>query len=140
MKKLTLILTFLLLWTVVCGPSTAQADIPHLISYQGRLTNTSGDPVGNGIYNIKFSIYSSEAGGSLMWFNTRDITVEDGIFDVLLGEAETLDLPFDAQYYLGIQVGTDPEMTPRQKLASSGYAYRAKTAEWNYKIQMACDR
>ena len=129
MKKLTLILTFLLLWTVVCGPSTAQADIPHLISYQGRLTDTSGNAVLNGSYNIKFSIYSSEAGGAPLWFNTRSVTVEDGIFDVLLGEAKTLDLPFDAQYYLGIQVGTEQEMTPRQKLASVGYAYMAEKAE-----------
>ena len=129
MKKLTLILAFLLLWTVVCGPSTAQADIPHLISYQGRLTDTSGNAVLNGSYNIKFSIYSSEAGGAPLWFNTRSVTVEDGIFDVLLGEAKTLDLPFDAQYYLGIQVGTEQEMTPRQKLASVGYAYMAEKAE-----------
>jgi len=129
MKKLTLILTFLLLWTVVCGPSNVQADIPHLISHQGRLTNTAGAPVPNGTYSVTFRLYTAEAGGSPLWTETHSVTASDGIFEVLMGSNTSLDLPFDTQYYLGIQVGSDPEMTPRQQLASSGYAYRAKMAD-----------
>ena len=129
MKKLTLILTFLLLWTVVCGPWTAYAAIPHLISYQGRLANTNGDAVPNSTYSVTFRIYTSEAGGADIWNETDSVTTREGIFEVLLGGRTALDLPFDTQYYLGIQVGSDPEMTPRQKLASVGYAYMAEKAE-----------
>lgn len=129
MKKLTLILTFLLLWTVVCGPWTVFAAIPHLISYQGRLTDTIGGAVPNNTYSVTFRIYTSEAGGADIWSETDSVTTREGIFEVLLGGRSALDLPFDTQYYLGIQVGSDPEMTPRQKLASSGYAFNAEKAE-----------
>ena len=48
---------------------------------------------------------------------------------MLLGSITPLGLLFDVPYYLGIQVGTDLEMTPRVPLSSVGYAYRAGMAE-----------
>ena len=47
----------------------------------------------------------------------------------MLGGVQTLNLAFDKPYYLGIQVGSDTEMTPRQRLASSAYAIRANVAD-----------
>ena len=52
-----------------------------------------------------------------------------GVYSILLGSITPLGLLFNAPYYLGIQVGTDPEMTPRLPLSSVGYAYRAGMAE-----------
>jgi len=132
MKKLSLTLMLILGLVVSCQfsvVSNAYADIPHLISYQGRLTDTEGAPVADGTYSVTFRIYASEAGGSALWTETHSATASDGIFEVLMGSNTSLDLPFDAQYYLGIQIDSDPEMTPRQKLASSGYAYRAEEAD-----------
>jgi hypothetical protein len=125
MKKLILILMLALIVTANC----AYGQIPHLMSYQGRLTDIEGIPVPDGIYSATFRVYNTSTGGSPLWYNTRSVTVSDGIFEVLLGEAKVLDLPFDNQYYLAIQVGSTPEMTPRQKLSSSGYAYSARTAD-----------
>ena len=128
MKKLTIILTLALV-LAVCSLPLAEAAIPHLISYQGRLTNAAGVPI-TGSRSISFRIYDASSGGSLLWQESHpSITVTDGVFEVLLGSATALSLPFDSQYYLATQVGSDAEMTPRQQLASSGYAYKAKQAE-----------
>jgi len=43
-----------------------------------------------------------------------------GVYNILLGSITPLGLLFNAPYYLGIQVGTDPEMTPRLALSSVG--------------------
>jgi len=129
MKRITLILTFLLLWTMVCGLCAAHADIPHLIAYQGRLTDSQGTPR-EGSYSVTFRIYNAESGGVLRWQETHsNVTVRSGIFDILLGSVSPINLPFNEQYYLAIQVGSDAEMTPRQQIASVGYAYKAEKAE-----------
>ena len=111
MKKLILILTLVLVLTV----SYAHAGIPHLISYQGRLTDAQNVPI-TGSRSVTFRIYDSSAGGNLLWSETHSsATVTDGVFEVLLGSVNALNLPFDKQYYLATQVGSDAEMTPRQE-------------------------
>jgi len=128
MKKLTIILILAVCFTM-CGLPTVEAGIPHLINYQGRLTNASSQPI-TGSRSITFRIYDASAGGNLLWQESHlSVTVADGVFEALLGSVTTLNLPFDRQYYLATQVGSDSEMTPRQQIASSGYAYKAKIAE-----------
>jgi len=105
------------------------AEIPHTINYQGKLTDASGKPVSDGTYSVSFRIYDQQAGGSPLWYETQSVTTQKGLFDTQIGATKDLDLVFDNPYYLGIKVGTDSEMTPRQALSSSAYAFRAKTAE-----------
>lgn len=105
------------------------ADIPHTINYQGKLTGSSGSPVSDGTYSVTFRIYDQQAGGSPIWYETQSITTQKGLLDTQIGATKDLDLSFDEPYYLGIKVGTDAEMVPRQSLSSSAYAFRAKTAE-----------
>jgi len=128
MKKISVFLTLAVVFTM-CYLPVANAAIPHLISYQGRLTDAQGTPI-TGSRAITFRIYDAAAGGNLLWSETHSsATIADGVFEVLLGSVSSLNLPFDKQYYLAIQVGSDPEMTPRQQLASVGYAYKAEEAE-----------
>ena len=128
MKKLTVILILAMVFAV-CELPIAEAAIPHLISYQGRLTDAQGAPI-TGSRAITFRIYDAGAGGNLLWSETHsNATLVDGIFEVLLGSVSALNLPFDKQYYMAIQIGNDPEMTPRQKIASAGYAYRSEHAD-----------
>ena len=125
MKKL-LTITILTIALAITFQSLAFSDVPHLIGYQGRLTDTAGIPR-EGSYSITFRIYDAEAGGTLLWNETHsNVTITNGIFDILLGSVTPLDLPFDKQYYLAIQVASDPEMTPRQQIASVGYSYMAE--------------
>ena len=128
-KTLTLIIA-----TIVLLATTVYAAIPHLINYQGKLTDPNGKPLENGSYNITFRIYDAENGGTMLWQGTYSVSIQKGIFSVLLGDISDpgynfTNLSFDKPYYLAIKVGSDPEMSPRQKITSSGYAIRSETAE-----------
>jgi len=113
----------------------ASAEIPHLINYQGKLADDEGRPIATST-SVTFSLYTSASGGAAIWYETQSVTPgTGGIFNVLLGSSKDLDvLDFDVPYYLGIKVGTDAEMTPRQKIASAGYAFRAEKSEESNKV------
>jgi parallel beta-helix repeat protein len=107
--------------------------IPQTINYQGYLTDSGGDPL-NGTVDMVFRLYDVDTGGSPLWTETQTgVQVTDGLFSVNLGEVDPitnpLDLPFDTPYWLGVTVGTDSEMTPRQPVTSVGYSYRAGIAD-----------
>lgn len=134
MKKLIrLVFVLFLLWTMDCGLLTANAAVPHLINYQGRLTDTSGVPL-NGLYNITFRIYDAENAGNLLWQGTySSVSISKGVFSILLGDINDSGfnfaaLAFDKPYWLEIKVGEDV-LSPRQMIASVGYAIRAEKAE-----------
>jgi len=124
--KLLIIITGLALILSIL-PSTAYTAIPQKINYQGYLTDPQGIPIGDTV-SIAFSIYSQASGGMALWTETRSVTLTDGLFSVDLGNSTPITLPFDTQYYLGVRIGSDSEMTPRQPMTSVGYAFRAKEA------------
>ncbi|MDZ7262568.1 MAG: hypothetical protein ONB05_10740, partial [candidate division KSB1 bacterium] len=111
--------------------ATLQAQVPRLINYQGLLTHPTTGAALSGTYSIQFSIYNVAAGGSALWSETQSVTVTDGLFNVLLGTTSLIPYTvFDGNdKYLGVKVGTDPEMTPRKRLVSVGYAFRAYEAD-----------
>ena len=110
--------------------TVAFAAVPNTINYQGYLTDNSGNPITSAV-SITFNIYSVAAGGAPLWAETHtNIPVNMGIYNVILGSVTSLGgLAFDVPYYLGVAVGSDPEMIPRQPLTSVGYAFTADTAE-----------
>ncbi len=121
---------------------------PRILSFQGRLTNTSGSPV-TGATNVVFKIYDDRTlgGGHLKWTSkTWSVTPDqNGIFSVCLGGQDTTDdclldaiadtvIPSslfsdNAALYLGITVGADSEATPRQRIASSTYALNSDSLD-----------
>ncbi len=133
MKKISSSAMVLVLLGViaVCGAEqglSASSSIPRLINYQGVLATPAGTPVEDGTYDILFSIYDAGQGGNLEWDHTYSVTVTKGLFNVILGESEPIDLPFDEDYWLEIKVGNDPPLSPRIRITSVGYAYRAEVA------------
>ena len=104
--------------------------VPPAISYQGYLTDPSGSPV-DGNVDITFSLYDAETSGSHSWQETQiSIAVSKGLFKVELGSISPFATgQFDIPMWLGIQVGADAEMSPRQPLSSVGYALKAEDAE-----------
>ena len=126
------VLSVLLIVTALCC-GIAQAQIPRKLNYQGYLTTSSGAPV-NTPQSLTARIYDAASGGNLLFTESHStVTMSNGIFNILLGSVDVntnpLDLKFLSQYYLGITVATDLEMSPRQPLASSPYAIRAATAD-----------
>jgi len=111
--------------------SSLFAQAPQLLNYQGKLSTTSGSPA-TSPYTMTFTIYSSATGTTPLWTETQTVTVDKGIFNVLLGSARPFsDTLFTGtgDWYLGVKVGTDPEMTPRFRLLSVPFALRAKEAD-----------
>jgi len=119
-----------ILWTVDYGLWTASAEVPKLINYQGKLTDTAGNPVTDGAYAITFRIYDAETAGNLLWEETQSgVVIQKGVFAVLLGSVTPFTIAFDKPYWLAIKVGTDAEMSPRQKMSSAAFAIKAEKSE-----------
>ena len=104
--------------------------IPTMLNYQGYLTDSSGNPI-NGTLAMTFSIYTTASGGSAVWTETQSsVSVTDGLFNVLLGSVNPINASdLTGTSYLGVKVGADPEMTPRQRMVSVGYAFHAETLD-----------
>lgn len=108
-------------------PTEALADVPGLINYQGTLTDEYGVAVDTTV-DMTFSITSDSAGFDLIWGETQPaIEVSDGIFHVLLGRVVGFaDTVFtEPERWLGVQVGADSELAPRQRIASVPFALAA---------------
>jgi hypothetical protein len=103
------------------------AEIPQVISYQGKVTDLGGVPVPDGTYTLRFRIYDDQTGGTLEW-DSDDVStpVSDGVFNVILGESPqpAVSLPFDDDYWLLVTVEGDDQI-PRKRLGSTGYAFMA---------------
>ena len=100
----------------------ASAQVPQFINYQGFLTDANKVPI-NVATSITFTLYN--AGNVQKWTETQQVAVNNGVFTAILGTVTPLTLPFDEPYFLGLAVGADPEMSPRQALTTVPYAFRA---------------
>jgi len=123
---------------IVSLPGQARADIiPNLINYQGRLTDIDGTPVIDGEYLVTFTIWSdptSTAPSDREWISPDcPVLTINGLFNWQLGSRESLPpwtIANDSALWLGIKVGDDPEISPRTRLCSAPYAYKAWKAEY----------
>jgi len=96
-----------------------------MINYQGKLLLPTGAPIADGTYGMKFAIYDVPTGGTALWSETNpSVQVKGGLFAVMLGSVTNLPANiFDSpDRFFGVKVGTDSEMSPRQKIASVAYA------------------
>lgn len=118
------------------SPALAAPGINKQIGYQGFLKTASGNPVANGNYDMVFTIYSVSSGGTALWTGTHTATngnpvaVTNGSFHTYLGSGtgNTMTVNFTQdEYYLGITVGSDVEMTPRQRIGAVPQAFNADT-------------
>ena len=105
----------------------ASASIPQLIAFQGKLTDKNGALI-NGNTLITFNIYTTQTGGSSIYTESDNINVSNGLVSWLIGSNTPLTLPFDQQYYLGVTVDGDIEMTPRLALSDAPYAFNSINA------------
>ncbi|MCD4813762.1 hypothetical protein K8S19_08740 [bacterium] len=118
MKK---IITVLII--IVSIASVSFADIPNTLNYQGRLINSANQPAVDGQYAVTFRFYAAESGGTMVWEEAQSVNVKNGYFNTTLGAVTSMSPSiFNQPLWVGIQVGNNAEMTPRQKLGTSAYA------------------
>ena len=128
MRFKNVVLTLALLLATTC----AFADVPSMINYQGKLLTPAGASVADTACVMQFAIYDAPTGGTLLWTETNNsVQVKKGLFSVLLGGTSPLgpNLFNTPNRFLGVKVGADAEMTPRQQIVSSAFAFKAATAD-----------
>lgn len=124
--------------THASGPSSNQ-----VLNYQARLTDNNGIPLPDGAKNVKFVIYDALSGGNCEYSvrgtcgtpTAKSVTVANGHFSTLLGEAGDVAIPAglfsgDESRFLEIQVetstpGTYETLSPRKRIVSGPFAMNA---------------
>ena len=114
---------FLICWLA----ASVQGELPGLINYQGKLTDELGNPL-NWEGEMIFALYTEAAGGGAFWSESQYVQITDGIFNILLGSVTPLEadcFTVHPESYLGVKVGNNPEMAPRQRIAAVAYALKS---------------
>lgn len=103
------------------SPQAANA-VGNYIPVQGRLTDTSGNPL-NGDYSVTFRLYQVPSGGTALCQDTNTVHVENGLFSSeIWGNCGSSEMN-GRQLYLGVEVGSDGVMTPYQPIYAVPYAW-----------------
>lgn len=109
---------------LACVLSYAQT--PPRMSYQGLLTTSSGTPVQDGNYNLKFDMYNLPAAGTLKHTETHNnVPVQRGTFSVILGPLPAI---FVESLYVEVTALSGPGIpspvtfSPRSELTAAPYA------------------
>lgn len=143
-----------ILFTLGLACSISSAQVPGLMSYQGKVVDNTGTGLGTGTpvnRKILFRIFDAGTGGNRLWSEEQTVTLSNGDFSVVLGQGinasyngqtETprpslLNVFNGTDRYLEIIVdngdgalnNTDTPITPRQRLVSTAFAIRAATAD-----------
>lgn len=125
------LLLLVLVFCAVLIPTALVASVPPLLNYQGTLRDNLGELVPDGNYSVTFRIWDSETSGNAVWQEGRLVAVQDGLFTVLLGSIVPIpDSLFESpDRWIGLQVGLDAEMSPRQRLVSVPFAWQSLAAD-----------
>jgi len=107
---------------------------PRTLSFQGRLLDNTDTPI-TAETPLRFALYNSPAasGAALLWQETQDIKPDqNGHFTATLGERNRLDqnvFTNNPSLYIGLTVGNNQELTPRQQIPTTEYAANSQTVE-----------
>jgi len=146
-----LALCLLLLMALSVGRSQTVSP-PGTMSFQGYLTDASGNPLGSTNtgpknYTVVFRIWDSQTGGNELNAEQQTVTVNNGYFSILLGQGSaygaephvgslatvftgaTANSRYVEMVVVGIgAAGANVTIAPRLQLVSSPFAYLAANA------------
>jgi hypothetical protein len=87
----------------------------NYIPIQGRLTDSDGLPL-HGYHNLTFRLYNELSGGTPLCSDTNNVFVDNGLFSTYI---YAIGCSIDGRrLYLGVEVESDGEMTPRQRIGN----------------------
>jgi hypothetical protein len=118
-----------LLVTVLLAAASLHAQVPKLINYQGKLVRDG--KLANGPVTLVFAIYADQDGGNPLWSQEKQLRVQNGIFNVLLGdETPAFDTLFTGkgQRWLEVNEKDKPRYGDRIQITSVAYALKANSA------------
>lgn len=114
---------------IICSAS-AFSQVPRTISFQGVLTDASGNLVPDGNHQLAIKLYSNAVGGTPVFTENHTVPVVKGVFNAIIGSVTVLpaSLLFDRAYFLGVSVNGGSELAPRTALTAVPFALRAERA------------
>lgn len=110
--------------------ASATAAVPQTFGFSARLVDeATGEPV-HGTFPLVFALFDAETDGEVLWEESREVTVDDGVMFTEVGASTPLELAiFDGRaLWLEIEFG-GVTMEPRIALGSVPYAFRSATAD-----------
>jgi|GEM_PF-923766 len=134
MRRYYLLLSFFSITFV-----STNGQVPQTLSYQGLLTDASGNPL-SGTHTALFNFYTVATGGTVAFARgPLSVTTFQGLFTVILGNGQgsnNTGLPSlgSAQYYIGIVADGGTELSPRVALTAVPYAFTASALDANATI------
>ena len=110
--------------------ASAIAAVPTTLGFSARLVDDkTGDPV-EGAHRISFEIFTAETGGTSVWQEGREVTIEEGLLFTDVGQNKPLDATVFDGRKLWLEVKLDDvTMEPRIVLDSVPYAVHAATSD-----------
>ncbi|RNC83642.1 MAG: tail fiber domain-containing protein [Balneola sp.] len=118
MKRLIFVSLFLFISATEILAQTAPT-----LNIQGVLRDDQNMAVSDGTYQLTFKLYEDQTGGAEIWEEDQSLTITNGVYSALLGDATDLSgIGFNSQYYLGIAVDGGLELGPRIPLSLSPYS------------------
>jgi hypothetical protein len=103
------------------SPAAPEANVGFSIPVQGRLTDAGGAPL-NGFYKMTFRLYHALSGGPVVCSDVNtNVPVSNGLFNTYIW-GDCGNFIDGQQLYVGIEVESDGEMTPRQPIYPVPYA------------------
>jgi hypothetical protein len=140
-KGFRLLITSVLFFSITISFAYADSGVPSILSYQGRLTDSSGNLLGGAgtPYFFKFSFWDSDTvgTGAQVWPvtspNSVSLTVKQGVFNVNIGDIENsypdilnYNFGFNKKIYLQVEVSANNSsfetLSPRQRITSAPFA------------------
>ncbi len=125
-------LTNLVVMSVLALVLGASGLAAQQMRFQGRLTGPGPSFTPTTVAtSVRFRIYDHPTNTTpVLWEETQTITpAATGVFSTNLGATVPLTgIDFSQTLYLGVRVGTDPEMVPRYMLTSTSSAFYANEA------------
>ncbi len=121
--------SFVLCIIMLLSAGVAYAQMPRVISYQGLLTQPSGEPVTDGSYQLVMRLFNAESGGTLLWEENHTTLVKRGLFNIYLGEQVSLtSVNMSGQLFLETVIVGGP-VFPRSRIAMVPMAMRSILAD-----------
>ncbi|MCH7886910.1 MAG: tail fiber domain-containing protein [Candidatus Marinimicrobia bacterium] len=105
--------------------NSIKAQSNPVVTMQGFLTDSTGRALPDGNYESKFRIYDDPTGGTLLWEESHDLILDHGLYDAFLGSKNSIDLPFDKDYWLSVEVEGAVLQQPRLRVGHSFVSLKA---------------
>jgi len=122
MKRIPILLLLLAI------AATAQAQVPALINYQGRLVD--GTDLVNEPVSLELRLFDAATDGNLLYSDSNTVTVVDGLYSTHVGDdtifGSLADALTNAMVYLE-PVVNGAALSPRERLVTVPYAAVAET-------------